>query len=235
LEILHLSWVFDGDGDRCFILVADSTRQGIHVLSSDGLMLLICSESELQGQNNYIFNTIESDSEASSRILGKKFNLRQCPFGDKWLLLEAFNSRIKTLKEHFTKFYGANKSLVDDIQNTLVEMRDLGRLSALELTRLWGNLIKKIPEANQMSTDFFLGGEESGHVILPATHSKQLVFLGNGPLVAFKATEILHKLWLHNQEEFFKIKKSFSKILQYSSLRGLKLIYQFTMYLKKNY
>ena len=204
LEILHLLWVFDGDGDRCFILVADSTRQGIHVLSGDALMLLICSESELQGQNNYIFNTIESDLEASSRILGKKFNLHQCSVGDKWLLLEAFNSRIKTLKEYVTKFSGANKSLVDDIQNTLVEMRDLGRLSALELTRLWENLIKKIPEANQMSTDFFLGGEESGHVILPATHSKQLVFLGNGPLVAFKATEILYKLWLNNQEEFFK-------------------------------
>ncbi|MBT6725657.1 MAG: hypothetical protein HN867_09795 [Deltaproteobacteria bacterium] len=55
-----------------------------------------------------------------------------------------------------------------------------------------------------MSTDFFLGGEESGHVILPATHSKQLVFLGNGLLVAFKATEILYKRWLHNLEEFFK-------------------------------
>jgi len=45
---LHLSWIFDGDGDRCFILVADSTRQGIHILSGDALMLLVSSESEFQ-------------------------------------------------------------------------------------------------------------------------------------------------------------------------------------------
>ena len=201
---LHLSWIFDGDGDRCFILVADSTRQGIHILSGDALMLLISPESEFQSQNKYIFNTIESDLEASSRILGKKFNLRQCAVGDKWLLLEAFDSRIKTLKEHLQKFSGAKKDLIDEIQNTLVEMKKLGRPSAFELTRLWRNLIKEIPEANQFSTDFFLGSEESGHVILPATYNKELVFLGNGPLVAFKATEILYKRWLHNPEEFFK-------------------------------
>ncbi|MGA0886952.1 MAG: hypothetical protein ACO3S0_03420 [bacterium] len=201
---LHLSWIFDGDGDRCFILVADSTRQGIHILSGDALMLLISSDSESKSQNKYIFNTIESDLEASSRILGKKFNLRQCVVGDKWLLLEAFDSRIKTLKEHLQKFSGAKKDLIDEIQNTLVEMKKLGRPSAFELTRLWRNLIKEIPEANQLSTDFFLGSEESGHVILPATHNKELVFLGNGPLVAFKATEILYKRWLHNPEEFFK-------------------------------
>ncbi|MGA0927760.1 MAG: hypothetical protein ACO3TE_00520 [bacterium] len=201
---LHLSWIFDGDGDRCFILVADSTRQGIHILSGDALMLLISSESESQSQNKYIFNTIESDLEASSRILGKKFNLRQCAVGDKWLLLEAFDSRIKTLKEHLQKFSGAKKDLIDDIQKTLVQMKKLGRPSAFELTRLWRNLIKEIPEANQLSTDFFLGSEESGHVIVPATHNKELVFLGNGPLVAFKATEILYKRWLLNPEEFFK-------------------------------
>lgn len=201
---LHLSWIFDGDGDRCFILVADSTRQGIHILSGDALMLLISSDSESKSQNKYIFNTIESDLEASSRILGKKFNLRQCAVGDKWLLLEAFDSRIKTLKEHLRKFSGAKKDLIDEIQNTLVEMKKLGRPSAFELTRLWRNLIKEIPEANQLSTDFFLGSEESGHVIVPATHNKELVFLGNGPLVAFKATEILYKRWLHNPEEFFK-------------------------------
>ena len=201
---LHLSWIFDGDGDRCFILVADSSRQGIHILSGDALMLLISSDSESKSQNKYIFNTIESDLEASSRILGKKFNLRQCAVGDKWLLLEAFDSRIKTLKEHLQKFSGAKKDLIDDIQKTLVQMKKLGRPSAFELTRLWRNLIKEIPEANQLSTDFFLGSEESGHVILPATHNKELVFLGNGPLVAFKATEILYKRWLHNPEEFFK-------------------------------
>ena len=201
---LHLLWIFDGDGDRCFILVADSTRQGIHILSGDALMLLISSESEFQSQNKYIFNTIESDLEASSRILGKKFNLRQSAVGDKWLLLEAFDSRIKTLKEHLRKFSRAKKDLIDEIQNTLVEMKKLGRPSAFELTRLWKNLIKEIPEANQLSTDFFLGGEESGHVIVPATHNKELVFLGNGPLVAFKATEILYKRWSHNPEEFFK-------------------------------
>ncbi len=201
---LHLSWIFDGDGDRCFILVADSSRQGIHILSGDALMLLISSESEFQSQNKYIFNTIESDLEASSRILGKKFNLRQCAVGDKWLLLEAFDSRIKTLKEHLRKFSGAKKDLIDEIQNTLVEMKKLGRPSAFELTRLWRNLIKEIPEANQLSTDFFLGSEESGHVILPATHNKELVFLVNGTLVAFKSTKILYKRWLHNPEEFFK-------------------------------
>ena len=201
---LHLSWIFDGDGDRCFILVADSSRQGIHILSGDALMLLISSDSESKSQNKYIFNTIESDLEASSRILGKKFNLRQSAVGDKWLLLEAFDSRIKTLKEHLQKFSGAKKDLIDEIQNTLVEMKKLGRPSAFELTRLWRNLIKEIPEANQLSTDFFLGGEESGHVIVPATHNKELVFLGNGPLVAFKATEILYKRWSHNPEEFFK-------------------------------
>jgi phosphoglucosamine mutase len=201
---LHLSWIFDGDGDRCFILVADSSRQGIHILSGDALMLLISSDSESKSQNKYIFNTIESDLEASSRILGKKFNLRQCAVGDKWLLLEAFDSRIKTLKEHLRKFSGAKKNLIDEIQNTLVEMKKLGRPSAFELTRLWRNLIKEIPEANQLSTDFFLGSEESGHVILPVTHNKELVFLGNGPLVAFKATEILYKRWLLNPEEFFK-------------------------------
>ncbi|MGA0858025.1 MAG: hypothetical protein ACO3R2_00580 [bacterium] len=201
---LHLSWIFDGDGDRCFILVADSSRQGIHILSGDALMLLISSDSESKSQNKYIFNTIESDLEASSRILGKKFNLRQCAVGDKWLLLEAFDSRIKTLKEHLRKFSGAKKDLIDEIQNTLVQMKKLGRPSAFELTRLWRNLIKEIPEANQLSTDFFLGSEESGHVIVPATHNKELVFLGNGPLVAFKATEILYKRWLLNPEEFFK-------------------------------
>jgi phosphoglucosamine mutase len=49
---LHLSWIFDGDGDRCFILVADSTRQGIHILSGDALMLLISSESESKAKIN---------------------------------------------------------------------------------------------------------------------------------------------------------------------------------------
>ena len=208
-KILHLSWIFDGDGDRCFILIADPSRQGIHVLSGDALMLLISSKSESKSPKSptttqYIFNTIESDLEASSRILNKGFDLRQCAVGDKWLLLEAFDSRIKTLKELTKKLSQANMSLIDEIQDTLVEMRKLGRPSAFELTRLWRNLLKEIPEANQFSTDFVLGGEESGHVILPAIHHKQLVFLGNGPLVAFKATEILYKLWLQIPEEFFK-------------------------------
>ena len=35
-----------GDGDRCFTLIADPSRQGIHVLSGDALMLLISSKSE---------------------------------------------------------------------------------------------------------------------------------------------------------------------------------------------
>ncbi|MBT6725656.1 MAG: hypothetical protein HN867_09790 [Deltaproteobacteria bacterium] len=147
-KILHLSWIFDGDGDRCFILVADPSRQGIHILSGDALMLLISSESEFQSQNKYLFNTIESDLEASSRILGMQFNLRQCAVGDKWLLLEAFDSRIKILKEHVRKFSGINKDLIDHIQNTLVVMRKGIRPSAFELTRLWRDLIKEIPEAN---------------------------------------------------------------------------------------
>jgi phosphoglucosamine mutase len=102
LNVLQLSWVFDGDGDRCFILVADPFRQGIHVLGGDALMLLISSESAIEGKNKYVFNTIESDLEASNRTLRKKFNFRQCAVGDKWLLLEAFASRLRTIKKkHF--------------------------------------------------------------------------------------------------------------------------------------
>ena len=92
-------------------------------------MLLISSKSESKSPKSptttqYIFNTIESDLEASSRILNKEFDLRQCAVGDKWLLLEAFDSRIKTLKELTTKLSQTNMSLVDEIQDTLVEMRN---------------------------------------------------------------------------------------------------------------
>jgi phosphomannomutase len=203
LNVLQLSWVFDGDGDRCFILVADPFRQGIHVLGGDALMLLISSESAIENKNKYVFNTIESDLEASNRTLRKKFNFRQCAVGDKWLLLEAFASRLRTIKKNTSYLTQSARNQIIEIQDALVRMRELGKPSAFELTRLWKKMLDKYPEANQITTDFLLGSEESGHIILPAIYDKQFVFLGNGPLAAFKSTEILYRCWLDDAEKFF--------------------------------
>lgn len=203
-EVLHLAWIFDGDGDRCFVIVADPLQHGLRILGGDALMLLLGEHLRRTNQTQQFINTVESDLEATQRAQQSGFCLQQCPVGDKWLLLEAFGSSLKALQQRSLEFDPTIQQALLKLQDDWQQMKEQGNPSALALTLAWRQLHSLAPKLELCRGTFTLAGEESGHTIIPARVGKRDFFLGNGPLTALFATQAIWDLWKQDRSSFYQ-------------------------------
>ncbi len=200
---LVIGFVFDGDGDRCFLLVYEPFLDGILVLGGD-VQAFFQAKFLIKNSNcdyPYLFvNTVESDLEAGRAIQEAGFEIMQSPVGDKWILWQAFYSAWQTRQ----KFYiGKINDLKFNIMleeanvkfDQMVSNSSFDALSATQTIKTLENWIREnINEELVMSaykhasgrenTYFAIGSEESGHVITLAkmdTFERSApVFIGNG-------------------------------------------------------
>ena len=97
-------FVFDGDGDRCFLLKYDPHMDQVKVLGGDVQAFL---QAKLLKQNSkwnkppLYLNTVESDIEAERAARSAGFETKQCAVGDKWILWETFLSQWKCRKQYY--------------------------------------------------------------------------------------------------------------------------------------
>ncbi|MCS5554486.1 MAG: hypothetical protein NZ878_14350, partial [SAR324 cluster bacterium] len=97
-------FVFDGDGDRCFLLNYDPHMDQVKVLGGDVQAFL---QAKLLKQNSkwnkppLYLNTVESDIEAERAASSAGFETKQCAVGDKWILWETFLSQWKCRKQYY--------------------------------------------------------------------------------------------------------------------------------------
>ena len=94
-----LGIVFDGDGDRCFLLIYDPFKDNILVIGGD-LLSFFQSQflyKKYYSSTRYFFvNTIESDLEASRATEALGYSQIQCAVGDKWILWHAFYNQLQS-------------------------------------------------------------------------------------------------------------------------------------------
>ena len=84
-------FVFDGDGDRCFLLNYDSHMDQVKVLGGDVQAFLqakLLKQKSKWNKPPLYLNTVESDIEAESAARSEGFETKQCAVGDKWILWE---------------------------------------------------------------------------------------------------------------------------------------------------
>ena len=195
--------VFDGDGDRCFLLNYDSYKDEVKVLGGDVQAFL--QAKLLKKKANWIkpplyLNTVESDIEAERAARREGFETKQCAVGDKWILWESFLSHWRFLKQYYLKEVDDPefKELVVQADLKLEQMQknasfdSLAATNSVVVVERWLVQKKKndlINFANsnacQFSNIFFaIGSEESGHVVtlgkIKYGNMIRPVFVGNG-------------------------------------------------------
>ena len=200
---LVLGFVFDGDGDRCFLLCYDPFQDGIMVLGGD--VLAFFQASFLQQKHNWskpplFVNTVESDLEVGRAVQQAGIETMQCAVGDKWILWQAcfcgWQARQEfyldkiTVPEFIIMLEQANAKLGQMVNNSAFDA-----LSTTQIITTLENWIRKnmsdelvksaYKYASQQQNNYFaIGSEESGHVITLAKISSvdavTPVFIGNG-------------------------------------------------------
>ncbi len=206
---LGVGWVFDGDGDRCFIALADPHQQGLRILSGDSLMLLLASQMPRLNQPAKFCNTVESDLEATRSAQKLGFDVKQCAVGDKWILWEAFGTQLQAWCAAWEESgVNAVNQQIEHTRATWHAQQASGAVSAVEMTILWQKLLEQAQEHNLPTPahhgQWAVGGEESGHLIVRGLWQGQPVFLGNGPHTALLVTQILQQWWLDTRDDFFQ-------------------------------
>ncbi len=114
-EVL-LQMVFDGDGDRLFVLVFDPFEEGFHILSGDEIAIMLVDymlrSSRSDGAGLFV-STIEGDIGAVIRARELGLNTRVVGVGDKWLLREAVALMLKHLKANIDPLYYEGGSVIE--------------------------------------------------------------------------------------------------------------------------
>ena len=90
---LVLGFVFDGDGDRCFLLSYDPFQDRILVLGGDVqafIQAIFLQQKNKCSQPPVFVNTVESDLEVGRAAQQAGFETMQCAVGDKWILWQAY-------------------------------------------------------------------------------------------------------------------------------------------------
>jgi phosphoglucosamine mutase len=224
---LVLGFVFDGDGDRCFLLCYDPFQDGILVLGGD--VQAFFQASFLQQNNDWpqpplFVNTVESDLEAERAILQAGFETMQCAVGDKWILWQAFYYNWQARQELYLdkitvpKF----KNMLEQANSKLEQMIKKSKFDALTAAQIIMSLENWIREnigeeqvrsaykcvSLWQNNYFAIGSEESGHVITLAKMSSgdavTPVFIGNGFKCALNSLAAILALRVpKNNSEFF--------------------------------
>ena len=229
---LVLGFVFDGDGDRCFLLSYDPFLDRILVLGGDVQAFIqarFLQKNNKCRQSPMFVNTVESDLEAGRAVQKVGFETLQCAVGDKWILWQAYFCDWQARQEYYL-----NKITVPEFTTLLCQSKsELGEMvknsmfDALSATRIIMSLenwlrvnigdelvINAYKYASQQRNNFFtIGSEESGHVITLAKMSSgdevNSVFIGNGFKCALNSLAAITALRVQKKSvEFFAYLKN---------------------------
>ena len=225
---LVLGFVFDGDGDRCFLLSYDPFQDRILVLGGD--VQAFIQAKYLQQNNNVpqpplFVNTVESDLEAGRAVQQAGFQTIQYAVGDKWILWQACFCDWQARQEYYLQKITVPefKTLLDQAKSALGQMIKNSMFDALSATRIIMSLENWIRAnmgdelvisaykyaSHQRNNYFTIGSEESGHVITLAKISSgdevTSVFIGNGLKCALNSLAAILALRVpkKNTAEFF--------------------------------
>ena len=215
LEMIY-GFVFDGDGDRCFLLNYDPHLDRINVLGGDVQAFLqakfIKQKLKLSKPSLYL-NTVESDIEAQRAARREGYETKQCAVGDKWILWESFLSQWKCRKQFYLeKVYEHEFQLLTiQVEKKLEQMEKSGSFDAISATisvfsiEKWLIEKKRIELINaahsyacKISNNYFaIGSEESGHLItlgkIRLGDMTRPVYIGNGIKCALNSmASLLH-------------------------------------------
>jgi len=236
-----LGFVFDGDGDRCFLLSYDPFQDCILVVGGDTQAFF---QAKFLCQNNswnnvpIFVNTVESDLEAGRAVQKIGFETMQCAVGDKWILWQSFYYDCLTKFEYYLNKITDQefRILLEEVRKKLDQMVQTAKFDTLSATMIvmsletWvrenmGDELVKSASSNacqKTNNNFAVGSEESGHLITLAklnykdTHMP--VFIGNGlkcALNSLAAIQILRPT--NNANDFIKwLKTPFPKGFQKS-------------------
>ncbi len=182
--------VFDGDGDRCILLVYDPFRKGLAILDGDrvGLHLARFLAERNPGvyQGAIYVNTVDSDLAAGTKAARLGFEPVLSAVGDKWLLWRAGLSCARALAA------GAEENEMRFLEEGEGDARRLGALIEKVGARSDGSVLApgRIP--------FAVGSEASGHhVTLGRAKSKtgfSPLFAGDGLKAAVNALVSMRSL-----------------------------------------
>jgi len=240
---LVIGFIFDGDGDRCFLLIYDPFLDCILVLDGDTLAFFqakfLLLDYDLRTKPLFV-NTIESDLGAGLAAEKLGYKSENCAVGDKWILWRAFFHHWECKLEYYLQKIDESEfnDLVKQVKSDIEKMIHSSKLDALHATSRYLSIERWISE--KKSTDlltgaleyssihsknvFTIGIEESGHLITLANinslNSKIPVFIGNSLKCAFNSVAAIQKLRnLENTSDFYKwikdpFPKGFKKSLQ---------------------
>jgi len=196
-------FVFDGDGDRCFLLNYDPYMDQVKVLGGDVQAFLQAKLLKLKSKwiNPPVYlNTVESDIEAERAARTAGFETKQCAVGDKWILWETFLSQWKCRKQYCLEKVDEPEfhELTIQADTKIEQMLNSSSFDAITATNsvlssekwlLEKNMNELVNLAYSYSCEisnncFAIGSEESGHLItLGKIKSGKMirpVFIGNG-------------------------------------------------------
>ena len=181
-ERLALGLVFDGDGDRCFLMYYDPEADRIRVNTGDTCALLLARR--MTGKR--FVNTVESDLEALRTARARGWTATQCAVGDKWILWQALRSEWEQRAEMLSEPVPEVQALLDAMGTMEAESKH----DALHLSLLLRQARAALSEDALEYPDFGLGYEESGHVITPGwlqddSGAERVVYVGNGLKTGF--------------------------------------------------
>ena len=221
-------FVFDGDGDRCFLLNYDPHMDQVKVLGGDVQAFL---QAKLLKQNSkwnkppLYLNTVESDIEVERAARSAGFETKQCAVGDKWILWETFLSQWKCRKQYYLEKVDDPEfqALTIQADTKLEQMQNSSSFDAISATNSVLSLEKWLLEkkrnelvnlayshACEISNNCFaIGNEESGHLItLGKIKSGKMirpVFIGNGIKCALNSmAAILQLIPDIKQQQYFQ-------------------------------
>ena len=229
---LVLGLVFDGDGDRCFLLGYDPFVDRVEVLSGDILAFFqakFLKRNKLFKKETLFVNTIESDLEAASAAQQNGYETIQCAVGDKWILWEACFCDWKVKQGYYKQKIDDEEfiNLLNNFKANIKQMVQSSKFDALYATKAFMSLEKWIKKnvgdeivqnahkyaCNQANSFFSVGSEESGHVVTLGKMSllkmKTPVFIGNSLKCGLNSIAAVQSLCeSKNMREFYKSMKT---------------------------
>ena len=225
---LVLGFVFDGDGDRCFLLSYDPYEDRVLVL--DGDVLAFMQAKFLQQNHKWkhaplFVNTVESDLEVGRAAQQAGFETMQFTVGDKWILWQACFNDWQSKQEYYLQKIDVPEFniLLKKASESLHLMVKSSKYDALSSTRIFltvekwvreneGNELVKSAFAHtcrQSNNIFAVGSEMSGHLITLAKtrygNVNRSVFCGNGLKCAVNSLAAIQILRpTNNTPDFFE-------------------------------
>jgi len=225
---LVFGFVFDGDGDRCFLLNYDPHMDQVKVLGGDlqAFFQAKLLKQKLKWNKPPLYlNTVESDIEAERAARSAGYKTKQCAVGDKWILWETFLCQWKCRKQYYLEKVDDTEfqTLTIQADTKLEQMQNNSTFDAISATNSVLSLEKWLLENNRnelvnlayshaceiRNTCFAIGNEESGHLItfgkLKSGKMIRPVFIGNGIKCALNSmAAILQLIPDKEQQQYFQ-------------------------------